>query len=395
MSKESPHNQSELATFATATSTESDARTLVLPLQTSRRKETKVRRAIEEYRELTSRFSDLLVSYPVHQQQAMNPSLYRQMKREFPEEDRSVSAKVVQSAIADVVDSFSSWRSRGAEGGRPRFKDNDYFAVTNQELTLVENARGYGLKVNFIPYKPEWFHIDSREYHRPLLERVDDDDDSARMGSAEIHLDDRGLRAHIPIRYDVEVYQADDVSTTVGVDLGESTFFAAAVVNGDGEVEQVEMESGAEFRHYRDRLDEKRQRLSQQGDLRGVRACRGDRERYTEQVCHTASRRIVDLARDHAPACIHLEDLTHYRRTASDPIHDWPFAQLQEQILYKATGAGIPVTKVDPRNTSITCRKCGQSTPEFRNGNDFHCRRCGYQVHADVNAAINIASVDG
>lgn len=152
------------------------------------------------------------------------------------------------------------------------------------------------------------------------------------------------------------------------------------------------MEPGREFRHYRDRLDEKRRRLGQQGDLRGVRACRGDRERYTEWVCHNASRAIVDLAVEHAPCRIHLEDLTHYRQSASDPIHDWPFAQLQEQILYKATGAGIPIEMVDPRNTSVTCRKCGQTTPEFRDGSDFSCRWCGYEIHADVNAAINIAN---
>jgi len=383
--------QTDIDQFRAETDTETVARTLVLPLQQSQRKLKKVRTAIEDYRELTGYLSDVLVSYPVYERNAQNTSIYRRLRDEFEDCDVDVGSKVMLAAIHDVVESFRSWRERGRDGELPQFRENDYFSVTSQELTLVENEAGYGLKANFIPYKPEWFGIRHRPYHENLLSRVVDEEDSASVGKGEIHANEDGLRAHLSVTYDVEVYQPGDVGTTVGVDLGESTLFASAVLDDDDEVTTVEMESGTEFRHHRNRLDEKRRRLSKQGDLEGVRACRGDRERYTEQVCHTASKRIVELASAHAPSKIHLEDLTNYRQTASDPIHDWPFAELQEQIMYKATGAGIPVQKVDPRDTSITCRKCGQSTPEFRDGDEFSCRRCGYEVHADVNAAINIA----
>jgi IS605 OrfB family transposase len=151
------------------------------------------------------------------------------------------------------------------------------------------------------------------------------------------------------------------------------------------------MEPGREFRHYRERLQEKRDRLGEQGDLRGLRKTRDEQRRYTEQVLDTASREIVDLAVEHAPAKLRLEDLTHYRETAADPIHDWPFAELQGKIAYKAKAEGIPVETVNPRNTSVTCRKCGQTNREYRDGDEFSCTRCGYEVHADVNAAINIA----
>jgi len=382
--------QTDIDQFRAETDTETVARTLVLPLQESQRKREKVQTAIEDYRELTGYLSDILVSYPVHERNAQNTSIYRRLREEFEDRDVEVGSKVMLAAIHDVVESFRSWRERGRDGELPRFRQNDYFAVTSQELKIVENDGGYGLKANFIPYKPEWFGIQHRPYHESLLSRVVDEEDSASVGKGEIHADEDGLHAHLSITYDVEVFQPEDVETTVGIDLGESTLFAAAVLDGE-EVTAVQMEPGAEFRHHRNRIDEKRRRLSEQGDLNGVRACRGDRERYTEQVCHTASKRIVEIASAHAPSKIHLEDLTNYRQTASNPIHDWPFAELQEQIMYKATGAGIPVQKIDPRDTSISCRKCGQATPEFRDGDEFSCRRCGYEVHADVNAAINIA----
>jgi putative transposase len=40
---------------------------------------------------------------------------------------------------------------------------------------------------------------------------------------------------------------------------------------------------------------------------------------------------------------------------------------------------------------SSSCRKCGETNPAMRDGDAFECWGCGYEVHADVNAAINIA----
>jgi len=265
--------------------------------------------------------------------------------------------------------------------------------LDSQQFEIVENERGFGVKTRFIPYDPVWFHINARPYVREYLERVCAGNASA--GTAEIRLaDDGSVWLHLPVSWEIDVYQPAEVNTTVGVDIGETVIYAAAVVGASGDVNAVEMQSGREFRHYREELQRKRDRLQQKGDLQGVKATRGDQQRYTEQVLDTASREIVNLAVEHAPATIKLEDLTHYRETADDPIHDWPFAELQEKIAYKAKAEGLPVEVVNPRNTSITCRKCGHSGPTYRDGNEFECRICGYEVHADVNAAINIASAE-
>jgi IS605 OrfB family transposase len=235
-----------------------------------------------------------------------------------------------------------------------------------------------------------WFHIAGGPYQEEHLKQALSEEGDT--GSAELHLDEDGtLTCYLTVKWNVEVYEPSEMETTVGVDIGETVIYAATVVANDG-VEQVKVKPEREFRHYRERLDEKRERLMEQGDLRGVGQCRGERERYTEQVLDTASREIVDFAVEHRPTVIALETLTDYRKTAEDPIHDWPYAQLQEKIIYKATEEGIPVTMIEPRNTSVTCRKCGQTNPEFRDGTEFKCTQCGYEVHADVNAAINIAN---
>jgi IS605 OrfB family transposase len=226
------------------------------------------------------------------------------------------------------------------------------------------------------------------------LTRLTDEDDDLSSGSAELYLSDGELRCHLTLSWDVEVYEPADVSTTVGVDLNDDPLYAVGVVDGEGEVLDVQMQRGAEYRHHRERLKRKRAEAMERDDLRAVKGTRLTYDRYTDHITNVASRRIVDLAAAHTPCVIHLEDLTRYRETAKDPIHDWPFEEIQRKICYKATEAGVPVQFVNPQYTSTTCRKCGQTAREYRDGREFACRRCGYEVHADVNAALNIAQLD-
>jgi transposase len=46
--------------------------------------------------------------------------------------------------------------------------------------------------------------------------------------------------------------------------------------------------------------------------------------------------------------------------------------------------------QVDPRNTSNRCSTCGFTHPDNRHGEQFICQQCGYENHADYNAAKNV-----
>jgi putative transposase len=51
------------------------------------------------------------------------------------------------------------------------------------------------------------------------------------------------------------------------------------------------------------------------------------------------------------------------------------------------------VEKINPAYTSQTCSGCGHRDPDSRESQSrFRCRACGLTVHADVNAASNIAA---
>ena len=75
-------------------------------------------------------------------------------------------------------------------------------------------------------------------------------------------------------------------------------------------------------------------------------------------------------------------------------LRNWSYYELQNMITYKAAKYGIKVEYIKPAYTSHTCSWCGEQG--FREGITFicgnpECKKCGEKVHADYNAARNIA----
>ena len=69
----------------------------------------------------------------------------------------------------------------------------------------------------------------------------------------------------------------------------------------------------------------------------------------------------------------------------------WSYFQLGEFLKYKAADKGILVEYVDARYTSRGCSKCGHIARANRTcQSGFKCKKCGYQVNADLNASFNI-----
>jgi IS605 OrfB family transposase len=389
------------------TSTTTLTRTVSCKLETSQRKTELVQDGIDEFAEMMSFTATILPSFGENNWHPHNNTIYQHVTEKF--DDMTVKSTIAREAGQKVAEAFQSWRERGKEGEYPQpvqFRDANYMRLSHQDRELEENERGWGLKTSFIPYNSIWFHIDDGPYQREFLERVTEGD--ASLGSAELILTDDGtLYCNLTVKWDVEIAEPGDVNRAVGVDLGENTLYALCVVErgenldtNDGpqaesiaSVKHVELESGREFRHHRTQMQRRRTQLMEEDDLRGLRKLSQEQIKYTEQVTNRASREIVETVVEYTPAVLRLEDLSGYRESAEDEdiIHDWPYAMLQEQICYKAKEEGIPVQFVDSAHTSTTCRKCQFTATANRDGDSFECHSCGYEVHADVNAGMNIA----
>ncbi len=71
-------------------------------------------------------------------------------------------------------------------------------------------------------------------------------------------------------------------------------------------------------------------------------------------------------------------------------IHDAGWGMLARFIAYKAEEAGRDLVLVPAPYTSQSCSSCGHVDAGNRRGTVFKCLACGYEAHADVNAAINV-----
>ena len=141
------------------------------------------------------------------------------------------------------------------------------------------------------------------------------------------------------------------------------------------------------------------QRKGSKSATRHLRKVRGKQARFRRDCDHVLSTQIVRAA---SPgATLVLENLTNIRKRSklkkqtrtSRKVHSWSFAQLKSFIVYKAEERGCTVAGVDPRHTSQTCSCCGHVARNNRRSRGrFVCRVCGFELHADLNAARNIAA---
>ncbi len=74
-------------------------------------------------------------------------------------------------------------------------------------------------------------------------------------------------------------------------------------------------------------------------------------------------------------------------------ISDASWSNFIRCLEYKAVTSGSKLVKVNPRNTSKTCSKCGTIVEMPLSKREFLCPKCGFVCHRDLNASINILKV--
>ena len=106
---------------------------------------------------------------------------------------------------------------------------------------------------------------------------------------------------------------------------------------------------------------------------------------------HQVANSVLRFAEERKSAIV-LEDLKGMRPRKSKELNRrlslWPRRKLHQIIEYKARWKGIPVVKVDPRNSSRTCPICGR-IKYSRMGAEFACN-CGWHLDRHINASINL-----
>jgi IS605 OrfB family transposase len=189
----------------------------------------------------------------------------------------------------------------------------------------------------------------------------------------------------------MEIATPETVATdeVVGVDLG----IASPAVDSRGS------KYGSEhWKEIEDRTFELRRRLQSKGTKsakRHLKKLSGRQRRLRKDCDHVLSKWLARSVQ--SGATLVFENLTNIcgrakmRKAQRRRLHGWSFHQFQAFVTYKAEARGVNVGLVDPRYTSQKCSQCGHIERGNRPSQaEFRCKKCGYECHADYNAAINI-----
>lgn len=115
----------------------------------------------------------------------------------------------------------------------------------------------------------------------------------------------------------------------------------------------------------------------------------------SQTINHIWSKYIVDQAVSNGCGTIQMEDLSKITSNANRFLKNWTYYDLQQKIEYKAKEKGIDFVKINPYKTSQRCSCCGYIDPDNRPEQSvFICKKCGFKINADFNAARNIATKD-
>jgi transposase, IS605 OrfB family, central region len=116
---------------------------------------------------------------------------------------------------------------------------------------------------------------------------------------------------------------------------------------------------------------------------------------WFDQYAHDVANSVVADAVRVGATHVAVEDLTRIRKRISNQpeYQQWLFRRIQEYVEYKLEEFGIEFEQVDARYTSQSCSRtdCEHVAEANRDGKEFCCGACGYELDADLNAAKTIA----
>src|SRR5579859_7005275 len=303
----------------------------------------------------------------------LHHATYTPLRKEFEE----LPSQLIVSArmkAAEALKSVEELKQQGRKVSCPhsdlcpiRYDHRSYWVILDQgvaSLATVDGRVGVG------------FHL-PRCYDRYL---------SWKTCSADLIFNARKKRFYLHVVVSTDAPEVEPDGNVVGCGLGirriavtsKPRFFSSAAL------------------HTRVRQHQKlRSELQAKGTQNAKRHLQKSSrrwKRFQADVNHGIANEI--LASMKAGDVLVLEDLTgirescRCRRKHRGRFHRWSFAQLAQFLCYKAERKGILVVRVDPRNSSRTCCKCGHCEKSNRRSQSrFRCLSCGYCVNADFNAA--------
>lgn len=288
------------------------------------------------------------------------------------------------NAAVSLSRSFFKMRKKQKNITFPKVNGSQGIGLGAKSYSIVENNNRFvlrcstGRRGNYI-----WLPLSVPEKFQDRMKTI--------KGDAKLFRKNGDWYAMFPV--EMVSTERSGNKTFIGVDLG--IIRIATVYTPD----TVRIFNGKAIRHKREHFADIRKRYQKHNRLDKVKEKKGQEKRWMTNQNHKISKEIAEIASQYNNPVICFEKLEGIReRTRASKklnrmISSWAFRQLVNFVTYKAERIGIKVQFVDPRNTSCMCSKCGYISRSNRlDQANFRCAACGFQINADVNAAVNIAA---
>ena len=295
----------------------------------------------------------------------LHHSLYSKIRNDFPE----FPSALIQCARDNAVEMLKSNGSNSFT--RKRFDSSIRFDLRTckvflesgeLQLTTIAGRKKYKIKV------PDYFN----KYF------------SWKVKAVTLGIENKNLKLKVIV--DGEIPKQCNYHEVLGIDLGLKEF----AVLSDGH-----FASSTEINRVKRKYAHNRKTLQSKGThsaKRKLKSLSGRERRFMNGYNHLLTKKIASLPY----GAFALEDLKGIRNGKKGKIfnrkrNSWAYFQFRKMLKYKAENQGKQVILVDPKFTSQECNFCGNINKNNRNREFFHCKECGFQCHADLNASKNIS----
>jgi len=312
---------------------------------------------------------------------ALHRLTYKDIRARFP-----LTAQMACSVIRQVSGAYASMKSNG-ERHLANFKPTSILlegGIRGRDFRLIPKAQA--ISISTIEGRIKVSYLFGAHQVKYLADGWD-------IGAATLIRRKKGIFLNVTLSKTINTPELKDAATIIGCDMGQR-FIAVTSTGkffGGGKIKNKK-------HHYR-RVRQSLQAKGTRGAKRTLKRLSGREERFQTDANHCISKAIVCEALQYPRPAIAIEDLTgirkstKHRKAQRSDFHSWAFYELRQFLEYKGEMAGIVVQPVNPRNTSKTCSRCGHLEDGQRNGLNFRCKTCGFQLHSDLNASRNIANL--
>ncbi len=302
---------------------------------------------------------------------------------------QDLPSAVINQNIREVKALFKLFKKSKSKKDNIEFSKNQPLCFNNQNFRIQNHFVSFPLYNG--KSKRYWFPLVKNNRLTKLQGHIDN---GAKLGKASLF----NKKGKYYFAVTIKINQAQAMGSNImGIDIGLNQLAVASISNtSEGEIAR-QLNSGKEAGYIRKRNRSLRRKLGKDKKPKKIKALNDKESRYMTDLNHKISRKLINLAVQEGVSTVVMENLKNIRKNsyskgANRNLHSWAFYQLQTFIEYKAKLAGMEVVYINPKYTSQACNSCGQIQKSNRDRNIYSCN-CGYRVHADLNAARNIANI--